>query len=170
MYNKIIHRYWELIIKSTWWSSCLCVKHGEGGGCFRIYRSSKFSNYSQTDSPVSTSSVVTCRNILYYSFSSNCKYVTFLREQYVGVDNYFVEYKSTVNWRESEVKPKNECDVARTGIYNNKPADNSDFLDFSNTRVLISLEFLVCLKSGATRSCWPHEYYRQRQSLLPTYL
>jgi hypothetical protein len=30
-------------------------------------------------------------------------------------------------------------------IYN-KPADISDFLDFSNAHVLISLEFLVCLK------------------------
>jgi hypothetical protein len=50
------------------------------------------------------------------------------------------------------VKPKNDFDVARAGIYNSKPADKSDFLDFSNTRVLNSLEFLVCLKSGATRS------------------
>jgi hypothetical protein len=50
------------------------------------------------------------------------KYVIFLRQQYVGVDNYFVD-KSNVNRRESEIKPKNFGiesdlrDVARAGVY-----------------------------------------------------
>jgi hypothetical protein len=49
---------------------------------------------------------VTYSNILNTVQVLIVKYVIFLREQFVGVDNYFVEYKSNVNWRESEAKPK----------------------------------------------------------------